>query len=177
MTKTQKFLTILVSVFYLLCAFLILCRPVDGYRAVVFILDIALLVMGFSQLIYFFTMARHKVGGLTVLYKSIFLIDMGILIMSYKDSPKKIVMIYLIVLIGIQAAIDIMNAIKGIKIKSDAWKTKLLKGLLSVAVIITCICNINSTETAAIIFAIGLIIEAIAGIVQCFKNTQMLYVG
>ena len=177
MNKTQRALTMVKSIFFIICAVIMLAYPEEGYRTVVLILDIMLLVQGFSQLVYYFTMTRHMVGGLSTLFKSIFLIDLGLFILTYKEAPKKLVMIYLIALCGFSAIVAVMNIMKGLKIKSPAWKGQCVRAVVAITVAIICICNIDSSATATVIFSIGMIIAAVSDIILCFKDTEMLYVG
>lgn len=177
MNKSQRIYTILKSIFFIICAVIILKYPLEGYRIVVLILDIALLIKGFSMLIYYFIMARHKVGGLATLFKSFIIIDLGLFILSYKEAPQKIVMVYLILLCAFSAVVAVMNIMKGIKIKSPAWRIQCVRGVVALAVAVICICNIDSYEAAAIIFSIGLIFGAVSDILLCFKDTEMYYIG
>lgn len=177
MNKSQRIFTILKSIFFIICAIIILAYPEDGYRIVVLILDIALLIKGFSMLVYYFTMARHKVGGLSTFFKSIIIIDFGLFVLSYKEAPQKIVMVYLILLCGFSAVVAVMNIMKGIKIKSPAWKIQCVRCAIAVLAALFCIININSNEAAAVVFGFGLILSAISDILLCFKDSEMYYIG
>lgn len=176
MTKNQKVFTVIKSLFMFLIIGIIIAFPENAYQNIVLFLNIVFLFKGVSQLIYFFTMARHKVGGLSIFYKSILYIDIGLFIMSYDDAPKRIVMIYLIMLAVFSAAISIANALKGRQIKTPEWKIHLAKAIITLLLAAFCAFCIDSKEIAVILFSIYLLMNAVSGIIFCFIGTEMYYV-
>ena len=68
MTRMQKIRSIFVAIVTILASIYMIVEPDDGLITMALILSIALVTMGLKYLIYYFTMARHMVGGKGILF-------------------------------------------------------------------------------------------------------------
>ena len=82
MTKMQRVKQVLSALLMMGCCFILIKEPELGYAIVAMILSVSLLLYAIRCLIYYFTMARHMVGGRSVLYTGIILLDLAVFTMA-----------------------------------------------------------------------------------------------
>ena len=71
MTRTKRILNVLQSLVMLAIAGLIIVYPVQSIPFVLGLIGLGMTVKGIRSLYYYFSMARHMVGGKTMLYRGI----------------------------------------------------------------------------------------------------------
>ncbi len=156
---------------------LLLVMGEDGFSIVALILCISLLIYGIRELIYFFTMARHMVGGRRSLYLGVLIIDIAIFSLSLSDDSPLYIMIYLIVIHAVSGVIDILRALEPKKIGSKAYKWQLFTGIINLLIAIACAVFIRSMLVCVYIYAAGLLYSAIVQIVRVFVKNPALYIA
>lgn len=177
MSKTRRIFTIIKSLILLLLAAAILIDPESGYMILLLIMELWLLFSGIKQMIYYFSMAKYKVGGLTTLYKSILIIDVSLLFLGMNNAPRKLIMIVLAFSLAFNGVVYIMKAMKSKKLESATWKSQLIRGILMFLVAIVCIIFINSTRIAAVVYGLSLIAVAVSDIIDATRRTAIIYIG
>ena len=78
MSFFQRFKSILAGILMLFFVALLLLLPNEAYYLVAGVLGLMLIIYGIRLLWYYLTMARHMVGGKTILYQSVIVIDLGL---------------------------------------------------------------------------------------------------
>lgn len=177
MTNFQRIFTIVKSVILIILALLTMFSPSVGYYVLLMILNITLLIYGIRLLIYYFSLARFKVGGLWTLYKSIIIIDLSLLLMSIQWAPQKLVMIVLILLLAFEGVVFIMKAMKSKTLDSEKWKSQLFLGIILFIIAIICIVTIKSTQFATILYSLAIIVSAVSDIISVAKRSEIVYIG
>lgn len=177
MSNFQKIISILKSVLMILIGLTMIISPSIGYVILILILELWLLIYGIKLLVYYFSMARYKVGGLKTLYKSIIVIDLALLCFSLSTAHQKLVMVILVISIAFEGIVYIMKAMKSKAVQSSSWKSQLLRGMLHFGIAILCIIFIDSTKISTILFGIGLIASAVSDIITTTKKTEIIYIG
>ena len=112
MTRSGRVFNFIWGLFILILGVLIAIDPWHSYGVVVFFLSLYLLVYGIRTISYYFTLARHMVGGRISFYKGIILLDMAFLSFAIADVPRIYVMLYLVVLRGFSGIVDILRAVE-----------------------------------------------------------------
>lgn len=176
MSRIQRFENLIVALLTLACAALMIAKPDLGYAIAILILSISLVVMGVRGLVYYFTMARHMVGGRMMLYKGIILLDLGMFSMTLADVPTIYVILYLVGAYLISGGIYILGAVDAIRTGSSHWKLKLSGGIVKVLVAAACIVFINFTNMIVYLFCVGLICSAIMRIITALQRTAIVYI-
>ena len=97
MTNMQRVKKVLAAILMILCSGIVIIYPEDGFYLVASIVCVSLLLYGIRTMVYYLTMARHMVGGKSILYFGIIVLDLGIFIFTTVDDPKLFVVIYLFV--------------------------------------------------------------------------------
>ena len=121
-----------------------------------------LLGIGIRNLWFYFTMARHMVGGKNALYTGVILFDLGIICFTVTIS-KVFVILYLLGLYAFAGVVDIMLALDAERSRADRWKLNFVTGLGNLAFAV-----------AAIVF--GFVIEDENALVDIYA-AGLLYSG
>ena len=145
-------------------------------KFIILIFCISLLFSGIRELLSYFTMARRMVGGRSILYRSIIVIDIGIFTMSLTDVPMAYIMLYLAGIHLFSGSIDILNALGTKRLQGVSWKMQFLYGLLNVVIAVLCLIFIKSIGIAVIIYAFGLASSGVMRIVQACRRTAIVYI-
>lgn len=177
MSSIRRTFKILYGLFLMASAILLLTMPEDGAEIVILILDIALLIYGFRRLFYYFTMARHMVGGIMTLYKSIILIDFGLFVFFLYKMPYRLMMIYLISVMGFHSVTSILSAFEMKRLHNHSWKKKAAYSLINLMLAISSLLLIGSLKMVTVVFCIGLVNSAIYNIESALKKSAIIYIG
>ena len=68
MTKVQRIGNLITAVVMIAFAGLLFVSPVEGLPVVAIVVSISFTVRGLRRLVYYYTMARHMVGGKGILF-------------------------------------------------------------------------------------------------------------
>ena len=179
MSSGQRIKNVVIGVLIILGAVILIAFPEEGLTITVCILSISLFVYGIKTLIYYFTMARHMVGGRIMLYLAIVVLDLGMFTMMMTDVPSRdkiYIALYLLAVYAFSGAIDILRALEAKKYQASSWKFSLVSGIISVVIAILCIVFIGSTNMIVYLYSAGLIYSAIVRIVTAFRKTAIVYI-
>lgn len=108
--QLDKIGSLLVSLIMIAFAVTLFAFPQEGIAVVVAVLSAALVIGGIRMFVYYFSMARHMVGGLTILYRAIILLDLGLFTATLNSIPLPYVMLYLASIHAFSGAVGIMRA-------------------------------------------------------------------
>lgn len=150
-------------------AVILVLVPKDGYLIVAAILGVLLFAYGIRNIVYYFAMARHMVGGRLILYFGLLILDAGALILALSDVPPFYVMIYLIVIRALTGTIDILRSFEQKNMKVPAWKGMFISGIIHILTAIACAIFIKSADIAVYIYAAGLVYSAVTRIITAVR--------
>ena len=139
-------------------------------------LCVSLLIGGIHLLTYYFTMARHMVGGKSILYRGILLTDVGIFTAILADIPNKYIMLYLLGYNLFVGAIDVLRALEARGHKSHSYKMKLVFGAVSVVTSVAGLFFMDSQAFMVDVYCVGLVISACGRIAGAFRRTSIVYI-
>ena len=177
MSSFSRIKNIFVGLMMIACALLMILIPEDGYIFAIIIIGISMVARGIKNIWFYFSMARHMVGGMTIFYKGVIFLDLGFFALSVTQLPSQIyVMIYLIGIHLFNGVISIMRTAEAKKHGSKVWKGKLIHGVIDIAMAVLCICFIKNMNVAVLIYALGLIYSAVLRIIGSFRRTAIVYI-
>ena len=179
MSRAQRVRSILTGLIMIFGCVMLVIKPDDGYVLVAAALSISLFVMGVRHLIYYFSMARHMVGGRTLLYKAVILIDLGAFAMSLTNYPRYYVIFYLIGAHAFSGVVDILHALEARDMQDPKWKRQLIEGTVNLLVALgTGVVGIafHSTDLVVYIYCVCLLYTAVMKIASAFKRTAIIYI-
>lgn len=177
MSGVQRIKDILIGILIILGAVILIAFPKEGFIITAAILSLSLFIYGIKTLIYYFTMARHMVGGRIMLYLAVVVLDLGMFTMMLTNIPKIYIVLYLLVIYAFAGVVDILRALEAKKYQASSWKLSLISGIISVVVAILCVVFIGSTNMIVYFYSAGLIYSAIVRIVTACRKTAIVYIN
>lgn len=176
MTKLQRVQSIAGGVLMLLFTWLILRFAEDGIQLVAAIVSISLIVMGIRYLIYYFTMARHMVGGKRLFFIGAIVLDFGIFTSTLSEVPTLYVILYLVGIHAFSGTVEVLRALEAKKVGAGSWKLKFATGLLDLTTAAACLVFFKNPRVAVYIYCAGLVYSAVLRIISAFRKTAIVYI-
>jgi|GEM_PF-454045 len=174
--QLDKIGSLLVSLIMIAFAVTLFAFPQEGIAVVVAVLSAALVIGGIRMFVYYFSMARHMVGGLTILYRAIILLDLGLFTATLNSIPLPYVMLYLASIHAFSRAVGIMRTLESKRVGTGSWRLRLLHGVVDLLQALLCLIFIGSVQLAVYIYVAGLIYSAIFRIITAFRRTAIVYI-
>ncbi|MGI6221442.1 MAG: DUF308 domain-containing protein [Coriobacteriales bacterium] len=175
MTKLQRIGNLALGLLMIVCALVLLLLPQNGLLVVAFVLAIALVLYGVRKLVYYFRMARHTVGGLSVLFVGVIALDVGVFAIAVIDNPQIAIALYLVAHNALNGFLFIGRGIES-KMNKAPWVGELVKGLLCLAFAVACISCVNSGDALLWIFCLGLLYDAGVRLASAFRPSAIVFI-
>ena len=177
--KSASFRAILIlSVLMIAAAVAMLIYPGTGLAFIALILGASLTLYGLRTLVYYFSMARHMVGGKRILYQGLIVFDLGIFTLTMAYNHTVYVILYLLAIHAFAGVVDVMRAMEARRFDGP-WRMDMATGVVNVAIaILAVICGffLNSMQDIVYIYASGLIYSAVLKIVNALRKTSIIYI-
>ena len=151
-------------------------NPEESLPVITAIMSVSLWIYGIRMMVYYLTMARHMVGGLRVLFRAIFMLDLGYFAMGLTEIPLLYVMLYLAVMHGISGVINMLRVREAIRLEAPSWRLNFFQGAVDVVTAALCLIMIRSTKLAVYIYAAGVLYSGCIRVIQAFRKTTSVYV-
>ena len=115
MTKFQRLTSIVSGALLLILALLVLFVPEDAYLIILLFFAVTMLIDGIRNLVYYFTMARNMVGGLTIFYRGVLTLDLALFTLSLPGLPELYISLYIVGSYAFLGIVDILRALEAKK--------------------------------------------------------------
>lgn len=175
MNTFKKIFSILWALIVVVLVYLIIQEPTFGYLVILAVFSLGLLISGIKDMIFYFTMAKYMVGGKSILYRSIILINFALFALTALDIPHLYIMIYFLALCLFTGFISIMRA-REMKKNESSWRLKLTEGIIYILIAVMGAIFITSLEVTVYIYCVGLVYSAVMRIVSAFRRTAIVYI-
>ena len=179
MTKMQRIKKVLLAVLMLLCCFVLVKEPEYGFYIVALIVSVSLLLYALRCLLYYFTMARHMVGGKSVLFKGIILLDLAVFTISMVDNPQFFIILYLLGIHAVSGVLGILRALEARRYHAPAWRRSLISGIANLTVAVLAVVagffHLSTTDLVYI-YAACLFVSACDQLITAFQKTAIVYI-
>ena len=176
MTKVQRIGNLITAVVMIAFAWLLFVSPVEGLPVVAIVVSISFTVRGLRRLVYYYTMARHMVGGLASLLAGVLLIDFGVLSVSFSDEPLGYMFLYLAGWNAFSGLIALLRALEARRNGGRSWKFNTLYGVVSILIAIACLVYRDKPDILCQAYCIGLGYSGIMRLVNAFRRTEIVYI-
>ena len=176
MTKIQRIKAIVGGFAMILCSLFLLLFPQDGYLVIVALLALSLLAYGIRMLAYYFTMARHMVGGRALLYIGVILFDLGVFSATLADIPQAHIMVYLLILHLITGGLSVARGVEAKRQGAPLWRSSMSYGVANVVLAFACLGAIWAPDVVVYVYAAGLVYAAIVRMASAFRRTAIIYI-
>ena len=179
MTKMQRIKNILIGLAMLLFGLIMLILPEEGFAVVSTLLSLTITLSGVRTLFYYATMARHMVGGKSMLFRGMILLDFGIFTLTLSDMPRAYIVLYLLGSHAFSGGIDLMRAMESRRLAAPTWRRNLVSGginLLIALAAVACMFTMQSMEILVYLYTAGLVYAALSRIASVFQKTAIVYI-
>ena len=177
MSGFQRVRKVLFGLCMIAVALLLIYFPSDeAYMVIVAILSVGLAIAGIKDIIFYFTMARHMIGGKMILIQGVIILDFALITGSLANVPKIYILLYLIGIHAFSGVVEVLRAMESKKAVEGPWKLKFTHGLVNFALAVACLIFIRHSNTALVIYSIGLIYSAIVRIFSAFQRTSFILI-
>ncbi len=173
MTIWQRLRKILFAFLMILIGIAMLAFGERAYMAIIGVFSISLEIIGLRMLWFYFRMARHMVGGRTILFRGVLFFDFGIFTGSLAWVPRGYVLMYLAGTLAFSGIVDLVGANEARGINSS-WKFKTFQGVVKVMFAIICLIFMRSGARVVNICAAGFIFSAVMSIVNALRRQQVI---
>jgi uncharacterized membrane protein HdeD (DUF308 family) len=178
-TKFQRLRNIISGIVMLLFSAALLIDPVIGIQLIAIVIGVSLFIMGTRSLVYYFRMAKHMVGGKSMLYRGIILLDAGVFTLSVADNLNAFVVIYLVVVYTFSGVIDILRSFEAKGVGNKTWLRTFMLGIINIEIaLLGLLCGLmmESSALVVLIYSMGLMISAVRRIASAFRRTAIVYI-
>ena len=156
--------------------FLILFPSDEAYMLIVAILSLGLAIAGIKDIIFYFTMARHMIGGKMILIQGVIILDFALITGSLTNVPKIYILLYLIGIHAFSGVVEVLRAMESKKAVEGPWKLKFSHGVINFLLAVACLIFIRKSNTALLIYSLGLIYSAVVRIFSAFRRTSFILI-
>ena len=180
MTLFQKIQNCLIGALLIFAAVILFLAPSEAIIYIPIVIGLTLLVYGSRFLVLYLRMAKHMVGGKSILYKGIIIMDAAIFTTTIAGMNNKIIV--LIYLLGIYAFAGVVALLRSLEVKqtgADGWKTKLAEAigdLLFVVALIIIGFVLGREDIFVYGYCASLIYSGLMKIIGAFKKTAIVYI-
>ena len=178
MSLMQRVKTIVAALLMIAAAVVMLIYPDNGLAFIALILSVSLTLYGLRTLAYYFSMARHMVGGKRILYQGVIVFDLGIFTLTMAYNHTVYVILYLLAIHAFAGVVDVMRAMEARRFDGP-WRMDMASGIVNVSIaILAVICGffLNNMQDIVYIYASGLIYSAVLKIVNALRKTSIIYI-
>ena len=177
MSLFQRIKSVLFGLAMLATGIIFITSPSDDiYKVIIFIFSIGLTIAGIKNIIFYFAMARHMIGGKMILIQGVIILDFAIITGSFSTVPKFYILLYLVSIHAFSGAIEVLRAMEAKNTVEGPWKLKFIHGLINLALAIACFIFIRRPNTSIMIYSMGLIYSAIVRIFSAFQRTSFIII-
>ena len=176
MSYGQRIRSFMAGIGMLLAVLILLLAKNNGVSLIVLILAFSLILRGVRSLIYYLSMARFMVGGLTSFFAGVFLIDFGIVSISLADEARIYIFLYLAGWNAFSGLISLLRAWEAFRNKGRSWIMNALYGIVNIAILVCCFIYWNNPATLASLYCAGLAYSGILKIINAFRRTEIVYI-
>lgn len=179
MTNVQRFKKVLTGLLMLACCFVLVKEPELGFYVVALILSVSLLIYAVRCLLFYFTMARHMVGGKSLLFRGIIVLDLAVFTGSMVDDPKLYIIIYLLGIHAFAGLMGVLRALEARRYRAPAWRRSMAGGVVNLAIAVMAVIAgifMPSPNDLVYLYAACLFYSACLQIVSAFQKTAIVYI-
>ncbi len=176
MSKTARIRNLLMGLVMILLGGWLSVRPEEGFLWIAAFLCISLLAYGIGQIVYYFRMARHMVGGRMVLYRGGIILDVGMMTIGMSRIPRLYILLYLVIIHLVSGVIDVAHGLDARRQHVRFWFLYFLEGGVLIVLALGCLVHFRSTEMLVQLYCTGLFTTAAIRIGSAFSRPSIIYI-
>ena len=169
MTRFMRMRIILLGICMIAVSLMMLAFPDVGYVLATIILGTVLVFDGLKQLLYFFSMGIHMVGGRIILYRALITLDVGVFTLTIHGSGLRYIMFYFVMYYIFAGMVSMFRALEARKYGAGSWKFNFAAGIYDVVISMICLLNNRSAKMMLDILCLALIVSGVNRIVMASR--------
>ncbi|MCF0145508.1 MAG: DUF308 domain-containing protein [Eubacterium sp.] len=173
----KRIISLLTGIVMILGAVMMFIEPELTYLVIILVVDIILLYKGIQSVVYYFRMAKYMVDGLSIFFKGILMLDLGIFVFFLGAMPPVFVMLYLVVMLAVSGALFMAKGLESKGVGAKNWKRPFIDGVIRIILAVLCLFFLNSLEMMQIMISVTLVFSSLDRFVTAFKENAIVYVG
>ena len=153
--------------------------PEDGFYLVALILSVSLFLYAVRCILFYFAMSRHMVGGKSMLFQGIIVLDLAVFTVSMVDDPKYFIILYLLGIHAFAGLVGILRALEARRFQSPSWRRNMLSGAVNLIIAVLAVIAglfLPDTRDLVYLYAGCLFYSACAQIASAFRKTAIVYI-
>ena len=111
-----------------------------------------------------------------ILIQGVVILDFAMITGSLADVPKIYILLYLIAVHAFSGVVEVLRAMEARKTVEGPWKMKFTHGIVNFLLAIACLVFIRNSNTALMIYCIGLMYSAVMRILSAFRKTAFVMI-
>ena len=143
---------------------------------IISILSAGLAISGIKDIVFFFTMARHMVGGKMILFQGVVVLDFALFTLSLSNVPKIYILLYLVGIHVFSGVVEILRANEARKTVEGPWKIKFSHGVINILLAALCLVFIKELGIAVLIYSGCLVYSAVIRIINACRKTAFILI-
>lgn len=144
--------------------------------AIISILAAGLAISGIKDIVFYFTMAKHMVGGKLILFQGVVVLDFALFTLSLSNVPKIYILLYLVWIHAFSGVVEILRANEARKTVEGPWKLKFSHGIINILLAALCLVFIRKLGIAVLIYSGCLVYSAIIRIINACRKTAFILI-
>ena len=178
MNSSQRVKKFLSGLCMLLGSLVLAVEQEDGFYVIAIVLCLSLLLSGVRYLIYYFTMARNMVGGKSIFYRALILMDFGLFTMTAITIPRIYLVCHLLISHGFSGIVDILKAYEDKKMEASSWRMSFVYGFGNLLISLVALsCAVSHLNWLVVdIYSAGLAYSGIMQMLSAFRRTAVIYI-
>ncbi len=176
MEKSSRILNLIIAAALLVFVIVIIAVPDRSPYLIVIVLGIGLMLYGLHGLVFFFTMARHMIGGKRIFFRGLLCLDLGVFIFSgYNNGSDLLILLYLVVYLFLSGVIALLHA-REAKRSSSPWKLHFVQAIFNLGIGVIGLIFIRSIYAVVYVFAAYLTITALNRLLTAMRRNAVIFI-
>lgn len=176
MSKFKRIWNIISGIAIILWSVLMINDPGDAIILTSFFIGMIFVIKGLKDIIYYFTLARHMVGGKMILYYGIVMYDLGVFAVSVCTESNIFTIIYLIAVHLFAGGVSILRLFRNHKEGFSIHKLDIAQGTVNLLIALVCIFFMKHTDILVYAYCASIIYFALLRIISAFRKTAIVYI-
>ena len=179
MTRSRRVIDVLFGIVMFLAGFAFFASSVKySIIAMLVLIQLGMTIRGIRALYYYLTMAKYMVGGKSVLFRSLILLDLGTLAGALIGQSIIFAVIYLALLHAFDGVVSVFRANES-RSYGAHWGLKMTYGVTNILIALAVVLGaalFRQPVVVIYIYGAGLMYSAVLRIASAFKRTNIVYI-
>lgn len=176
MSLIKKIIQLSVGFALIILAVFLIVVPELAVEYIAAIIFITLFIGGIRYLAQYFSMARYMVGGRTIFYTGLIMLDLSLISWSLIVKSQLYIMLYLVGIYVFYGVVQLLHSFETKRNENSAWKIIFINAVINLLIALTCLCFAGSLEIMVYVYGAGVIYTGLTRIVSIFRKEEQVVI-